>query len=73
LLLAKRERKLTEPKDEKGNHLGGGDTDMRGDSVGESIKRWPDGFEHDVHARRSNHGVDTGRQLHVFDIVRRDA
>jgi hypothetical protein len=32
------------------------------DMVRESIKGWPDGLEHNVHARRTDHGIDTAHQ-----------
>lgn len=53
------QQKLTEPENEKGNHSTGGDADMFGNVVGKSVNRWPNSLQHDVHAGRADHGVDT--------------
>jgi hypothetical protein len=54
---------LTSPKDKEGNHLSACDTNVLWNGVWQSIKRGPDRLEHDVHARRTDHGVDTIDQL----------
>lgn len=48
----------TGPKDKVGNHAVASRAHALRDGVGQSTKGRPDGFEHDVHARRADVGVD---------------
>ena len=56
----------TGPKYKVSNHAVTGSAHARRDRVGIVAQRWPDSFEHDVHARRANVRVDTTTSVPPF-------